>query len=83
MARHRAGHGRGKNVVPDGIVDNPLLVEAAALSNDAYFDMAFYRVKDSFLGTAPMRGWVPLELGTLAPKWGPAPRPLEPRAGGP
>ncbi len=68
MAGRHAVGAKGKKVVPDGIVDNPLLVEAAALSNDAYFDTAFYRVKDSFLGTAPMRGWIPLELGTLAPK---------------
>lgn len=67
MARHQSVAGKGKKAVSDGIVDNPLLVEAVALSNDAYFDTPFYKVKDSFLGTAPMRGWVPLELGPIAP----------------
>ncbi len=56
-----------KDIVPDGFVDNPLLVEAVALANDACFDTPFYRVKESFLGTAPLRGWIPLELGQLAP----------------
>lgn len=67
MARNRDAAARGKKTIPDGVVDNPLLVEAAALSNDAYFDTPFYRVKDSFLGTAPMRGWIPVDLGPIAP----------------
>lgn len=67
MAKTKTVGARGKKFQPDGIVDNPLLVEAAALSNDAYFDTAFYKVKDSFLGTAPMRGWIPLDLPGIAP----------------
>lgn len=41
MTTHKAATAKAKKFVPDGIVDNPLLVEAAALSNDAYFDTAF------------------------------------------
>lgn len=67
MTTHKAATAKAKKFVPDGIVDNPLLVEAAALSNDAYFDTPFYRIKESFLGTAPLRGWIPLDLGPIAP----------------
>ncbi|BCX17421.1 MAG: hypothetical protein KatS3mg117_1103 [Geminicoccaceae bacterium] len=67
MAKTETVGAKGKKFQPDGIVDNPLLLEAAALSNDAYFDTAFYKVKDSFLGTAPMRGWIPLDLPGIAP----------------
>lgn len=67
MATEAGGAAKGKKTVPDGIVDHSLLLEAAALANDAYFDTPDYRVKESFLGTAPMRGWVPLDLGPIAP----------------
>jgi hypothetical protein len=58
-----AAHGRA----PDGTVDRSVLVEAVALSNDAYFDVAAYARRESFGGTAPDRGWVPVDLGGLSP----------------
>jgi len=35
MAKDKVVGAKGKKTIPDGIVDNPLLVEAVALSNDA------------------------------------------------